>query len=113
MRGGEGGRERPASDPVKDWRRHNAGPPGTGAGPYDADAEAFAAIVAHLGDPEWRRLRRCGVAISALSVLVAAIVVRLLLGWPLAAVVTFALSAVAGLVGGLLAVGRSLFWRSW
>lgn len=76
----------------------------------DREAAAFAAIVARLGDPEWRRARRIVIAVST-ACLAIAVVLLWLLRWPLVAIVSFGLTFVAGLVAGLFVVARRSFHR--
>ena len=76
------------------------------------ESEAFAAIVARLGDPEQRRLRRIVLAASAVMICVAVVLIRLLLGWAWGPVVAFTTATIVGLVGGLFLMARSLFRRN-
>ena len=76
------------------------------------ESEKFAAIVARLGDPDQRRLRRIVLATSAVTTCAAAVLIRLVLGWAWAPVVAFTAATIVGLVGGLFVMARSLFRRT-
>jgi hypothetical protein len=72
------------------------------------DRDTFDAIVAGLGDPEWRRRRRIGAAIATAVLLLGALTLRLVdrSSWP--TVATFALSFAVGLPSGLSFTDRRL-----
>lgn len=76
----------------------------------DGEAAAFAAIVTHLGDPEWRRARWIAIAVS-IAFLVAAIVVLWLSRWPVEAIVRFGVTLLAGAVGWAAPHARWVFRR--
>lgn len=76
------------------------------------EAELFASIVARVGDPERRRLRRIVVAACVGVLTVGLAVVVLVLRWPWRAFVAFTVTFVVALVGGLLLIERRLFRRS-
>jgi hypothetical protein len=80
-----------------------------GAGLSDREAAVFAAIVDRLGDGRW--LRRTGVAVGSGFLGVAVSVLLVVLRWPWAAVVSFALTFVVGLATGLVLVARRRLGR--
>jgi hypothetical protein len=80
-----------------------------GAGLSDREAAVFAAIVDRLGDGRW--LRRTGVAVGSGCLGVAVPVLLVVLRWPWAAVVSFALTFVVGLATGLVLVARRRLGR--
>jgi hypothetical protein len=80
-----------------------------GAGLSDREAAVFAAIVDRLGDGRW--LRRTGVALGSGFLAVAVPVLLVVLRWPWAAVVSFALTFVVGLATGLVLVARRRLGR--
>jgi len=80
-------------------------------GLYFPDEDAFDAIVAGLGDPEWRRFRRIGAAIATAVLLLGALTPPLVdrsSQATVATVATFALSFAVGLASGLSFTDRRL-----
>ena len=76
------------------------------------ESETFAAIIARLGDPEQRRLRRLMVASSAVTICAGVVLICLLLGWAWGPVVAFTTATIVGLVGGLFLMPAASFGRT-
>jgi hypothetical protein len=81
-----------------------------GAGLSDREAAAFAVIADRFGDGRW--LRRTGVALGSCFLAVAVPVLLVVLRWPWAAVVSFAVTFLVGLAAGLVLVARRCLGRS-
>lgn len=71
----------------------------------EAEETAFAAIVARLGDPEWRRLRRRTVMVTLAVLALASVLLTRVLHWPWATVPAFAATFVGGLLVGWRVTG--------
>ncbi len=72
----------------------------------DDEEAAFAAIVAHLGNPERRRLRRLTMRLGA-TVLLAFGLLVLVAHWPLAVFASFSATFVLGLAAGWVCLAHS------